>query len=76
MGTLLATPPHTSSSAFCMAIHRPIMTSMVVSMDAPAQRAEQHALAEGADGDPGQDGERDRQEEVHGGQGQSAANTA
>ena len=35
VGTLFATPPHPSSSAFCMAIHRPIMTSMTVSMDWP-----------------------------------------
>ena len=31
----LATPPHASSSAFCMAIQRPIMTSMTESIDSP-----------------------------------------
>ena len=34
MGTLLATPPQASSSAFCSVIQSPIITSMVVSMEA------------------------------------------
>ena len=32
-GIDFATPPHTRSSLFCMAIQTPIMTSMTVSMD-------------------------------------------
>ncbi len=35
VGTLLATPPQPSSSAFCMAIHTPIITSITVSIDCP-----------------------------------------
>ncbi len=38
-GIDLATPPHTSSSPFCMAIQSPIMTSMVVSIDWPRSGA-------------------------------------
>jgi len=34
-GIDLATPPQPSSSAFCIAIQTPIITSMVVSMDSP-----------------------------------------
>ena len=30
-----ATPPHASSSAFCIAIHTPIITSMIVSIEWP-----------------------------------------
>ena len=41
MGTLFATPPQPSSSAFCIAIQRPIMTSMTVSMDCAAQGPQQ-----------------------------------
>ena len=40
----LATPDQVSCSVFCRAIQAPIITSMVVSMSAPAQPAQQHEL--------------------------------
>ncbi len=42
-----ATPPQASSSAFCIAIQRPIITSMVVSMDS-ARRGRRSVTSQSA----------------------------